>query len=143
GIEEVHKLYHDDYDWLYKADDDTYTIMENLVDFVSRYNTSDPLWFGQPFRTPWKNNKQYYFTGGAGYLHNHKKVFSKEAVNRLIKSFENRRKDCDVSKQEGPDDVYFAVCLQGSGVVPGDARDVLGEPRFFHFSPETMMNPNK
>ncbi|CAG2165155.1 unnamed protein product [Oppiella nova] len=34
-------------------------------------------------------------------------------------------------------------CLKGSGVVVGDARDELGEPRFFHFEPEYWLNPYK
>ncbi|CAG2165154.1 unnamed protein product [Oppiella nova] len=49
-------------------------------------------------------------------------IKSKEAVNRLIKSFENRRKDCDVSKQEGPDDVYFSVPVTTSRTTTSPAQ---------------------
>ncbi|CAG2106393.1 unnamed protein product [Medioppia subpectinata] len=120
GLIEANRMYNESYDWLLKADDDTYVVMENLVHFVAHYNASDPIWFGQPFNAPPKYHKVQYFTGGPGI------IFSGEAIKRLIKSFEIRRKFCDADKEEGPDDVYFSVCLRASGVLAGDTRDNTG-----------------
>ena len=35
-----------DYDWVLKADTDSYIIMENLRDLLSHYNSDDPLFAG-------------------------------------------------------------------------------------------------
>lgn len=67
--------YRDQADWFFKADDDTYAILENMRYFLSAYNTSKPLWFGHKFKTI---VKQGYFSGGAGY------VLSKEATRRFV-----------------------------------------------------------
>ncbi|CAG2175975.1 unnamed protein product [Oppiella nova] len=110
GLVEAHRRYNGSYDWLFKADDDTYVVIENLLHLVSGHNPSEAI--------------------------------CAEAVNRLVTSFETKRKYCDISEEKGPDDVYFAACLEGSGTVMGDDRDSLGEPRFFHFAPDAMLNPH-
>ncbi|CAG2165153.1 unnamed protein product [Oppiella nova] len=134
GLVEAHRRYNGSYDWLFKADDDTYVVIENLIHLVSGHNPSEAIWFGQAFHEPIRNIT--FFTGGPGY------IFSAEAVNRLVTSFETKRKYCDISEEKGPDDVYFAACLEGSGTVMGDDRDSLGEPRFFHFAPDAWLNPH-
>lgn len=67
GLVHAHKKYGTEIDWLLKADDDTYVIMENLRQFLSQYNASIPLLFGyrfKPFQT------KGYMSGGAGnFLH--------------------------------------------------------------------------
>lgn len=37
-------------DWFFKADDDTYVIVENLKYMLSRYNTSQPIYLGRRVR---------------------------------------------------------------------------------------------
>lgn len=60
-------------DWFLKADDDTYVIVENLRYFLSRQNTTNPVYFGHKFK---RHVKEGYMSGGAGY------VLSKEALDR-------------------------------------------------------------
>ncbi|MPC09079.1 Glycoprotein-N-acetylgalactosamine 3-beta-galactosyltransferase 1 [Portunus trituberculatus] len=50
-----------DYDWFFKADDDTYTIMENMRYMLSTYDSSLPIYFGSRFK---KFTKQGYMSGG-------------------------------------------------------------------------------
>ena len=63
----------DEADWFLKADDDTYTIVENLRFLLEDKNSSTPVYFGHKFK-PYV--EQGYFSGGAGY------VLSKEALVR-------------------------------------------------------------
>ena len=63
----------DEADWFLKADDDTYTIVENLRFLLEDKNSSAPVYFGHKFK-PYVD--QGYFSGGAGY------VLSKEALVR-------------------------------------------------------------
>lgn len=61
GFKYAYQHYHHQYDWVLKADDDTYAIIENLKLFLSSENSSKPLYFGCKFR-PHVN--QGYMSGG-------------------------------------------------------------------------------
>ena len=39
-----------DYDWVFKGDDDTYLFVENLKSFLKEQNTSEPITFGYNFK---------------------------------------------------------------------------------------------
>ena len=46
----VHKNHRDEYDYVLKADDDTYVIMENLRLLVSKHPPNEPISFGRKFK---------------------------------------------------------------------------------------------
>lgn len=54
------------FDWFYKADDDSFAIMENLRYLLSSYSNEDPIIFGYKFNTT--EHRWGYFSGGAGNL---------------------------------------------------------------------------
>ena len=71
----MYEHYKDEADWFLKADDDTYTVVENLRYMLQPYNATTPIYFGCKFK-PYVS--QGYMSGGAGY------VLSKEALKRFV-----------------------------------------------------------
>ncbi|XP_046454474.1 glycoprotein-N-acetylgalactosamine 3-beta-galactosyltransferase 1-like [Daphnia pulex] len=125
--------YKDQADWFFKADDDTYAILENLRYFLSSYNTSKPLWFGHKFKTI---VKQGYFSGGAGY------VLSKEATRRFVEEGYYNILLCR-HDHEGAEDAEMGKCMSRLNVSAMDTRDSQGRGRFFPFFPEQHIFPGK
>ena len=72
----MYEHYKNEADWFLKADDDTYTVVENLRYMLQPYNATTPIYFGCKFK-PYVS--QGYMSGGAGY------VLSKEALRRFVK----------------------------------------------------------
>jgi glycoprotein-N-acetylgalactosamine 3-beta-galactosyltransferase len=109
----LYKRYSHDYDWFFKADDDTYVIVENLRHLLRRRPSNISFYHGYIARTP----DRYYPSGGAGY------VLSQEALLQfgeqiLIKP--EKRKLCNVDEAE---DVNLAYCLARIGIFVTNARD--------------------
>lgn len=120
-----HHLYHAD--WFLKADDDTYTIVENLRHFVSPFNTEKPLYFGRRFK-PFGS----YNSGGAGY------VFSREAVRRFADVIKDKSRCPEASFAE---DVEVGRCLAKTGVTAGYTLDKRGREMFHPLPPEHHLIP--
>ncbi|XP_069184338.1 glycoprotein-N-acetylgalactosamine 3-beta-galactosyltransferase 1-like [Procambarus clarkii] len=119
----VYKNYLSEYDWFYKADDNTYAIMENLHYMLSFYDPNFPIYFGSKY----KNGYYRYMSGGAGY------VLSREAVKKFVEEALPNRTIC-FQGDTGGEDVMMGACLQNVGVMAGDSRDSSGRGRFFHIS---------
>ncbi|KDR10418.1 glycoprotein-N-acetylgalactosamine 3-beta-galactosyltransferase 1 isoform X3 [Zootermopsis nevadensis] len=128
----LYKHYFQEADWFFKADDDTYAIVENLRYMLSTYNASDPLYFGCRFK-PYV--KQGYMSGGAGY------VLSQEALKRFVEQGIPDKTKCR-QDHGGAEDVEMGKCLENVGVKAMDTRDSLGRGRFFPFVPEHHLIPN-
>ncbi|WAR15513.1 C1GLT-like protein [Mya arenaria] len=117
----------DDADWFMKADDDTYTILENLRYFLSGQIKDSPTYFGHHFKA---KVKQGYFSGGAGY------IISKEALRRIGDHGTN----ASLCRQDGgAEDVEFGNCMQNLGVKAGNSTDRFGRSRFHCFDPATHL----
>uniref|UniRef100_A0AC35TPY8 DNA repair protein REV1 n=1 Tax=Rhabditophanes sp. KR3021 TaxID=114890 RepID=A0AC35TPY8_9BILA len=81
----VYEKYGNDYDWFYKVDNDSFSLMENLRMFLLKKNPKEAKeYYG--FRIIFRDRdiKEGYMAGGVGY------VFSKASLKKLVtKGFPN------------------------------------------------------
>ncbi|XP_037784791.1 glycoprotein-N-acetylgalactosamine 3-beta-galactosyltransferase 1-like isoform X2 [Penaeus monodon] len=126
----LHRHY-PDYDWYFKADDDTFVIVENLRFFLKDLEPQEPAYYGVKFR---QHVKQGYMSGGGGY------VLSREAVRRFVTealTMKDQTK-CANEAVRGAEDLLLGQCLESVGVRAGDSLDAAGKPRFFSHNPLSL-----
>ncbi|XP_045182180.1 glycoprotein-N-acetylgalactosamine 3-beta-galactosyltransferase 1-like [Mercenaria mercenaria] len=112
------------FDWLLKADDDTYVIMENLRFLLKRRDSKKPAYLGFHFN---KFVLSGFMSGGAGY------VISNSALRQLVEFGFNQEKCPVVPNEEDPEngeDVEIGRCLNISGVPALSSLDEAGRERF-------------
>uniref|UniRef100_A0A182MYH9 Glycoprotein-N-acetylgalactosamine 3-beta-galactosyltransferase 1 n=1 Tax=Anopheles dirus TaxID=7168 RepID=A0A182MYH9_9DIPT len=122
----IYEHHLDEYDWFFKADDDTYVVVENLRYFLRPYSPQLPIYFGSKFRYP-QYVKQGYFSGGAGY------VLSREAVRRFYEQALGDEEHCSAAYDT--EDLEMGKCMESVNVTAGDSRDDLGRKRFLPMEP--------
>jgi len=118
----------DKVDFVLKADDDTYVVMENMKYMLSMHDPNAPLYLGAHFGYIIKNG---YHSGGAGY------ILSREAVKLLGKKGLTNDTICR-GEQDGTEDVEMGTCMQNLGVNIVDSRDKEEEERFIPVNLETV-----
>ncbi|KAH8377091.1 hypothetical protein KR093_003409, partial [Drosophila rubida] len=128
----VYKHHSHEADWFFKADHDTYAIMDNMRYMLHPYQPDEPFYFGCHF-TPDKHES--YMSGGAGY------VLSREALRRLVEhGFHSN--GCN-RRPTGTEDFEMGFCLDYCGVPATDSRDSEGHHRFLPLSLEHVMIPGQ
>ncbi|XP_050301335.1 glycoprotein-N-acetylgalactosamine 3-beta-galactosyltransferase 1-like isoform X2 [Anthonomus grandis grandis] len=124
AMQYVYENYYDKYDWFFKADDDTYTVMENLKYLLYYKNASEPVYYGCRLKLAKETEAPMDFmSGGAGY------VLSKEALKRFVQEALPNSKVCR-QEDTGDEDVEISKCLQGVGVNLGNSLDEEDRNRF-------------
>ncbi|KAK3578528.1 hypothetical protein CHS0354_007784 [Potamilus streckersoni] len=130
AFEFIHDKYIDDLDWVFKADDDTYAIIENLRFLLSHYDASKPGYLGFIFDKFVTNG---YMSGGAGY------VISKQGIKQLVQNGIRRNK-CPVVKTEDnselSEDLEIGKCLESNQVPRLNSHDVYGRDTFHPYPVE-------
>ncbi|XP_017096909.2 glycoprotein-N-acetylgalactosamine 3-beta-galactosyltransferase 1 [Drosophila bipectinata] len=129
----VYQHHYDDADWFYKADDDTYAVIENMRYMLYPYDPKTPVHFGFKFK-PFV--KQGYMSGGAGY------ILSKEALRRFVVEGIPNKKYC-LPGTVINEDIEIGKCMANLNVTAGDSRDERGRGRMFPFIPEHHLIPAK
>ncbi|XP_066979027.1 glycoprotein-N-acetylgalactosamine 3-beta-galactosyltransferase 1-like [Macrobrachium rosenbergii] len=127
ALKYLYDNYLDEFDWFYKADDDTYAIIENLRYVVTPYDPDFPIGLGE--RAVVQGNKdRSYLGGGAGY------VLSRGTLRVFGKVTYHNSSLCPMS-HGGMEDVTLGKCLMNSGILFGDTRDELAKHRFHQKPP--------
>lgn len=127
----IYNNFYTEFDWVFKADDDTFAIIDNMRFMLSAYSPNDPIFFGKKFNC---TERFGCFSGGAGY------VMSREAVRRfIIESLPDPSK-CS-AKDNGAEDWELSVCMSNVQVYAGDARDRFQRETFFPFYPRAHLFP--
>ncbi|XP_062135294.1 uncharacterized protein LOC133845001 isoform X1 [Drosophila sulfurigaster albostrigata] len=128
----VYRHHRNEADWFFKADDDTYAIIDNMRYMLHSHHKEEPIYFGCHFHP---NKDENYMSGGAGY------VLSREALRRLIEHGLHSS-GCN-RQQSGTEDFEMGVCLKYCGIAPADSRDSYGRHRFMPLSLEHIMIPGR
>ncbi|KJH52106.1 N-acetyllactosaminide 3-alpha-galactosyltransferase [Dictyocaulus viviparus] len=118
-----------EFDWYFKADDDTYVIMENLRSYLSTFNPDEPLYLG--FRLKRRMPNHGYNAGGSGY------VISRAAMKIFAEQLFHAKSLCPYHEWE---DLAVARCLESVGIYAVDTRDEQRRQRFLPWNPEYHYN---
>lgn len=132
----VYDKYINDFDFVLKAEDDTYVVVENLKYLLWHYNSSEPGYLGYRLN---KFVKFGYMSGGAGY------VISNCGLRHLIeRGYKNVL--CKIKKRpddpESFHDIETSRCLQASDVQVWSSLDIEGRETFHPFPPEKHLFGN-
>lgn len=122
--QEIYDKYRNDFDFLLKADDDTYVIVENLKFLLWHYDANEPGYLGFHFN---KFVKSGYMSGGAGY------VISNRGLRHLIERGYQKGVCEVISRKEDPEnseDIETGRCLETAGVSVWSSLDLWGRETF-------------
>lgn len=125
----AYENFYDDYDWFYKADDDTYASLDNMRHMLFAYSPNDPIYFGKKLKC---TTELGFFHGGPGY------VMSKKALQKFYTEALPDETKCN-QDDRGSEDGNLCACLHNVGVYEGDSRDRFLRERFHPFTPEAHL----
>ncbi|XP_047097916.1 glycoprotein-N-acetylgalactosamine 3-beta-galactosyltransferase 1-like isoform X1 [Schistocerca piceifrons] len=130
----VHEGLLESIDWVLKADDDTFIVMENLRHLLLPLDASQSLFGGLRLR-PF--SPKGFMSGGAGY------VLSRMAALRFVEQgISGDLGGCRNPGYRG-EDVAIGRCMVAINATFLDSRDSDGLERFHAYGPEREMAPDK
>eukprot|EP00977_Amphora_coffeiformis_P000563 scaffold132_cov170-Amphora_coffeaeformis.AAC.42 len=130
------------FDWYFKADDDTYILVQNLRAFLAKQPLDEPLLFGHRFMLPGGGasvlrdvaadflgqfGPLIFPSGGSGYALN--TILLKNMVERLDQPY------CFPNRTTIPEDVATGVCARYAGGYAPETRDRAHKQRFHPLAP--------
>jgi len=152
----------DGYDWVFKADDDTFLLMENLKEYLSspavmaKHNQQEPLIFGRRYSSPRYRNlakREVYFQNprNAAFgkrffqkINKHRPVIYNYGGAGYVMNWQYMQKFVDAMKSPDtlfgtpPEDQAHGVVMAYHDVWPQNTRDELMRERFHPESPMFM-----
>ena len=125
---QISNSYLDNFDWFFRADLDTYVVLENLRYYLSILDNTAMHYVGHTYES-WGIQ---YNAASAGF------ALSRGALHALHNSL--IKGHCPAgSVRDG--DVELGRCLSEVGIVPHDTRDSGGHARFLVLDPESHLVP--
>uniref|UniRef100_A0A0N4ZI45 Beta-1,4-galactosyltransferase n=1 Tax=Parastrongyloides trichosuri TaxID=131310 RepID=A0A0N4ZI45_PARTI len=134
----IWKKYGNEYDWYFKADDDTYIILENLRALLSILDPNKHIFYGHKMFFLDKFNKRIvlYLHGGSGYL------MSRESMKALVEKGYNNLKYCALRVLVN-EDVEVGDCFDRLDINITDVLDYKGRTPFIPINPIQIIAPFK
>jgi glycoprotein-N-acetylgalactosamine 3-beta-galactosyltransferase len=120
ALSEIARHYLYEFDWFFKADDDTFVIVENLRHLLRYRSSNFSFYFGYVARTP----DRFYPSGGAGY------VLSRQALKQFAEEILFKPEKRQLCRTDQAEDINLAYCLARVGVFVSNARDDQQRERF-------------
>ncbi len=121
------------YDFVFKADLDTYVVKDNFKLYLAELNPAEPIYAGKQFvhfdGTP--------FAAGAGYVMS-SRTFLEFGKQIQINHTEGLCNENAFHAQGNAEDLATGKCLGQIGIFPHNTRDMHGKERFMVFNPTTM-----
>ena len=135
----MHQHFANDYDYFHVCGDDTYLLVDNLRELLTRNQDKIqyPLYAGSLIKFSSHRLKLLYkidaaFScngGGSGY------TLNRESLRMLA---EEILPTCFHDKLESAEDLYVGLCLSYFGITANDTRDELGELRYHQYGPNEL-----
>ena len=121
----------EEFDWLVRANDDTYIIMENLRLFLANKCPDEKIIYGKILKY-FRGSRLYkdgdntkgFLQGGSGFL------ISRESLRLFVESMRKDPHFC-VMLLGRLEDQEISNCFRKINIYPGETRDELGRERFF------------
>ncbi|CAH8539504.1 unnamed protein product [Dicrocoelium dendriticum] len=133
ALDYLSTFYGDHYDFFYKADDDTYAIVDNLKLLLRKFNSSSPLLMGYTHKAFLPEG---YPSGGAGY------VLSRAALHLMVRGLKTVD-DCSNNANIFAEDVKIGACAQALHIPLLDSYDEDGGCHFYYESPFKRLSSSK
>ncbi|OON22186.1 hypothetical protein X801_01912 [Opisthorchis viverrini] len=115
----------EDFDFFYKADDDTYALIDNMRLLLADHDPNIPVLIGKVHKYV---VKQGYADGGAGY------VMSRAALRLFVHGMKNTSM-CYDSRHSEFEDMKVGACAEALGIPAIHSVDEKGYLKFFTVSP--------
>jgi glycoprotein-N-acetylgalactosamine 3-beta-galactosyltransferase len=134
----VYEQYRAEFDWFYIAGDDTFLIVENLLQYLHSLEElahngvlveEFPFYIGRPMFT--EDMDEIFNSGGAGY------VLNNHSLSILYDAFQDPNDPCQTHLRTSTEDYMIAKCLAQYGIIAVDTRDEENDfrDRFHAMSP--------
>ncbi|OQR86452.1 glycoprotein-N-acetylgalactosamine 3-beta-galactosyltransferase [Achlya hypogyna] len=155
--------YGDSYDWIFKCDDDTYVLVDNLRHLLASYDPTQPLLLGHRMTLQWwelRRQFEWLHTGTLERMEPARRraveetleatraqgglyytpggggyAFSAPYLKLLVESLDEPY--C-LPDEIVPDDWAISFCMRHHGIEPVDTRDAQRRERFHQYSPERI-----
>ncbi|TGZ58890.1 hypothetical protein CRM22_009387 [Opisthorchis felineus] len=115
-----------DYDFFFKADDDTFAVLPNMRKLLATHSSKEPVMFGKLIPDYCQPG---FLSGGAGY------VLSHESLRRIVEEGLDKHPACSTEEAD-MEDVRICRCARALGINMVEPRGRSQRPLFFHLFPK-------